>query len=260
MKITIIGCGNMGAAFAKRLSCKHTLYLYDRHNEKTKALEQEGHGSISHSLEEALRQSMICILAVKPQGLQEAAKLMSPHIAPNHIVVSLLAGMTTAAIGKHIPQARVIRMMPNLAITYGEGLIGLAANASFNDAEMQKLTELCRLLGKVYWLDEAKMHAFTSLASSGPAFVYALFESMVDAGIAMGFNAQDSQELVHQMIKGSLHLLEKSGKHPGELKWQIASPGGTTIAGLKKLEELAVRGSVINTFLAAYDRANQLST
>lgn len=87
-----------------------------------------------------------------------------------------------------------------------------------------------------------------------------MVEAMIDAGIAMGFSASDAQSLIYQMLKGSLTLLEQTSKHPGELKWQIASPQGTTIAGLKRLEELALRGGLMNTFLAAYDRANQLSS
>ena len=86
-----------------------------------------------------------------------------------------------------------------------------------------------------------------------------MIEAMVDAGIAMGFTALNAQDLIYQMLQGSLTLLEKTSKHPGELKWQIASPQGTTIAGLKRLEELALRGGIMNTFLAAYDRANKLS-
>ena len=87
-----------------------------------------------------------------------------------------------------------------------------------------------------------------------------MVEAMVDAGIAMGFSASDAQDLIYQMLKGSLILLEQTTKHPGELKWQIASPQGTTIAGLKRLEELALRAGIINTFLAAYDRAKILSS
>jgi pyrroline-5-carboxylate reductase len=97
------------------------------------------------------------------------------------------------------------------------------------------------------------------LTGSGPAFFFVMIEAMIDAGIAMGFSAIDARDLIHQMLQGSLTLLEKTSKHPGELKWQITSPQGTTIAGLKKLEESALRGGIMNTFLAAYDRANQLS-
>jgi pyrroline-5-carboxylate reductase len=106
---------------------------------------------------------------------------------------------------------------------------------------------------------EDKINALTALTGSGPAFFFAMVEAMVDAGIAMGFTAHTAQDLIYQMLQGSLTLLEKTSKHPGELKWQIVSPQGTTIAGLKTLEELAIRGGVMNTFLSAYDRANKLS-
>lgn len=258
MNITIIGCGTMGSGLAKQLSAKNTILLYDHHLEKAERLQREGYGTACPHLQDALQRSDSVILAVKPKGLKEVASLMGA--APTHYtLISLLAGIPLAKLKNYFPSQRIIRMMPNLAIIYGEGLIGLTTDESLTEKEKTQLSTLCEPLGKVYWLPEAKINAFTSLAGSGPAFVFAIIESMIDAGIGMGFNAQDAQELVHQMITGSLHLLDKSGKHPGELKWQVASPEGTTIAGLKKLEEQAVRGNIINIFFAAYERANELS-
>ncbi len=150
-------------------------------------------------------------------------------------------------------------MMPNLPLIYGEGVIGLCSDEKMIKEDRDILAKLFESLGKIYWLPESKINGLTALTGSGPAFFFSMVESMIDAGIAMGFAAKDAQSLVYQMLKGSLTLLERSEKHPGELKWQIASPQGTTIAGLKRLEELAVRGGIMNTFLAAYDRANILT-
>jgi pyrroline-5-carboxylate reductase len=259
MKITIIGCGTMGKGFAQRLSASCTLFFYDRHVEKAEYLQQKGYGKACHRVEDALEQSEVIILAVKPQGFAEVAKLIDRKPPANQMLISLLTGIPIARIEERFPHHRVIRMMPNLALIYGEGLIGLTTGIQLTKKEKKQLLEICGPLGKVYWLEETKINAFTALAGSGPAFVFTLIESMVDAGIAMGFSAKDAQEIVQQMIKGSLHLLDNSGQHPGELKWQIASPGGTTIAGLRTLEELGVRGGIINTFFSAYERANELS-
>lgn len=259
MKITIIGCGIMGSGLARRLSPHHGIFLYDALFEKTEQLEKEGHGVACRQLGEALQQSDIVILAVKPQVFDEAADLICNEPHKGQMLLSLLTGTLIATIKKKFPCYRVVRMMPNLPMIYGEGLIGLAVDHPLTVKERQQLVEISEPLGKIYWLNEKNINAFTSLAGSGPAFVLTMIESMVEAGIEMGFSAQDSQEIVMQMVKGSQALLDKSKKHPGELKWQIASPGGTTIAGLKRLEELAVRGGIINTFLEAYERAVELS-
>ena len=259
MKITIIGCGNMGKGLAQRLSTDQTLYFYDKYFEKAQDLQDQRYGIACQDVQECLSNSAIIILAVKPQDLAETAHLIR-SILPQHIIISILAGTPISRIKQYFPNNQIIRMMPNLAMIYGEGLIGLTTDSPPAKETEELFSELCKPLGKAYWIKEKDINAFTSLASSGPAFVLTLIEAMIDAGIGMGFTAGTAQEFVLQMIKGSLHLLEKSAKHPGELKWQIASPEGTTIAGLIKLEELGLRGSVIDTFLAAYKRANELSS
>jgi pyrroline-5-carboxylate reductase len=259
MKITLIGCGTMGQALAQHFSQNHELFLYDHHLEKTQHLEREGHGQACQQVTEALQQSDLAILAIKPQNLKEVVDVIN-QADFKKTIVSLLAGTPIHKLRRFFKDQRIIRMMPNLAIIYGEGLVGLSTDELLIGEEKEQFSALFASLGKVYWLTEDKMDGFTSLASSGLAFMFAIIEAMVEAGIGMGFNSKVSQELVHQMIKGSLLLLEESTKHPGELKWQVASPGGTTIAGLNKLEEEAIRGRVINTFFAAYERAKQMSS
>lgn len=249
MEITIIGCGNMGRALAQRLSQSNQLYLHDRNPGKAELLAEQGYGKAVHDMREALSLSQIIILAIKPQSLKELT-IQDTH---NQIVVSLLAGTPIKTLQHYFPSAQVVRMMPNLPLVCGEGVIGLSASQ-----QIDTLTQLFEPLGKIYWLPEEKIDALTALAGSGPAFFFAMLEAMIDAGIAMGFSASDAQNITCQMIKGSLTLLEQSSKHPGELKWQISSPQGTTIAGLQRLEELALRGGIMNTFLAAYNRAKTL--
>ncbi len=250
----------MGSGLAQRLAAHHQLFFYDRNSEKSGSLQQAGYGTACQTPQAALEQAELVMLAVKPQNIDEVADLICGQLTATQTIVSLLAGTTIARLSQHFAGRHIIRMMPNLALIYGEGLIGLATEDELSKGDKEKFAHLWEPLGKVYWLPENKMDAFTSLASSGPAFVFAIIESMVDAGISMGFKADEAQGMVQQMIKGSLLLLEQTKKHPGELKWQVASPGGTTIAGLKKLEEQALRGSIINIFLATYERAKQLSS
>lgn len=260
MQITIIGCGNMGQSLAQRLSQTNQLFLYDHNNEKTEFLAQQGYGKACKDIMEALRPAEMIILAVKPQNLKQLAELIKDDLRDNQMVISLLAGTTIETLGHYFPAAQIVRMMPNLPLVCGEGVVGLSASKKIKNEDKEHLTKTFASLGKIYWLPEEKMDALTALTGSGPAFFFAMVEAMIDAGIAMGFTAKDAQGLTYQMLRGSLTLLEQTSKHPGELKWQITSPQGTTIAGLKRLEELAVRGGIMNTFLAAYDRAHQLSS
>jgi len=259
MQITIIGCGNMGKGLAQRLSQTNQLFLYDHNNEKSELLAQEGYGKACASIIEALSPSEMLILAVKPQNLKQLAESIKDTLRDSQIVVSLLAGTTIETLRQFFPSVQIVRMMPNLPLIYGEGVIGLTLSKKMKNEDKEHLTKIFESLGKIYWLSEEKIDALTALAGSGPAFFFVMIEAMIDAGIAMGFSALEAQSLIYQMLRGSLTLLEHTSRHPGELKWQIASPQGTTIAGLKRLEELALRGGIMNTFLAAYDRANKLS-
>lgn len=259
MKIAIIGCGNMGAGLAQRLSQTHQLFLYNPTIEKAEKLSRNGFGKVCSTIEEAIRLSELVILAIKPQNLTDAAGLIAGHLNGSQTIVSLLAGTPIYTLRSHFPNVKIVRMMPNLALIYGEGVIGLSADETISNEYKEELTKTFELLGKIYWMPENKIDALTALAGSGPAFFFAIIESMIDSGIAMGIASKESQEIVYQMLQGSLTLLKETHKHPGELKWQITSPGGTTIAGLKRLEEQGLRGNVINTFLAAYERARELS-
>ena len=260
MQIAIIGCGNMGKALAQRLSQMHQLFLYDHYNEKAEYLAQEGYGKACQDVKDALGPSEMIIFAVKPHDLQQAVAQVKDSLQEDQVIVSLLAGTPVTTLRRYFPTAHIVRMMPNLAIIHGEGIIGLSSDEKLKKENKEHLTKTFETLGKVYWFPEEKMDALTALASSGPAFFFTMVEAMIDAGIAMGFTAKDARGLVYQMLQGSLTLLEKTDKHPGELRWQIASPQGTTIAGLRKLEELALRGGIINTFLAAYEHGCKLTS
>lgn len=253
MHITIIGCGNMGSGIAERLSKTTQVCLYDHHFEKAEMLEQKGHGKAYKEIKGALDRSEVVILAIKPQDLKEVAPLLRNELKKDQIVVSILAGTTLKTLKQFFPDATVVRMMPNLALIYGEGVIGLSS-----DETLMALTELFKPLGKVYWLPEDKINGLTALTGSGPAFFFSMVEAMIDTGVALGFASPDAQKMVYQMLKGSLTLLEKSGKQPSELNGQIASPKGTTIEGLKRFEELGIHDGIMNTFLAAYERAKSM--
>lgn len=255
--IAIIGCGNMGGGIARRLGKAHPVFLYDRNAKKMEILAQEGYGTPCRSLQEAFEHSEILILAIKPQGIQDFGKSIA-GIPLKHTIISLLVGTAITQLRHYFPEQKIIRMMPNLALLCGEGAIGLCTEEALSPPELDKIDSLCEALGKSYWISESKFDGFSALAGSGIAFVFALIEAMVESGIAMGLSAEESQEMIQQTIKGGVQLLRETKKHPAELKWQVTSPGGTTIAGLQRFEEAAISGGIMNTFLATYQRSMEL--
>lgn len=258
MRITIIGCGNMGTAFAERLSDTYKVSFYDRNIEKANKLEAQGYGKAIHSIKEATKEADVIILAIKPQNFEEF-RAANNAFTKDQIIISIMTGLSLSTLRQKL-SATVIRMMPNLALVAGKGVIGLACDDDVTLDQKMKVEEISKELGMLYWLPETKINALTALTGSGPAFVLVMIESMVDAAIAMGFTAKDARPLVKETIGGTLSLLEKTDKLPGELKWQITSPQGTTIAGLIELEKKALRSAIIETFLATYSRANALSS
>ncbi|MFI0435473.1 MAG: pyrroline-5-carboxylate reductase [Parachlamydiaceae bacterium] len=259
MDIAIIGCGNMGTAVAELLSPLHRLILHDRDWNWTQELAHKIGGEPRQNINEAIDEAEVVFLAVKPQNLKEIAPLIKDDLKKNHILISLLVGTPLESLQNDFPSPTIIRIMPNLAMRYGEGIIGVVDTPALSLEIKNSLEELLAPLGLLYWLQESQIDALASLAGSGPAFILTLVEAMIEAGIAMGFKAKDAKNLTLKMMQGSLTMIEKSDTPLCELKWQIASPGGTTIEGLRRLEKGSLRSGLIETFLASHKKAQELA-
>lgn len=259
MKIGIIGCGHMGGGIAKRLADHHEIFLYGRNQNKTEILAEQIKGKICKDAVDLLDKVELIILAVKPKDLDNVVHQISGKFSKEQILVSVLSGTTLKTLSNAFKMTMVVRMMPNMAVVQGEGVIGFSGLDTLCEKDKEKLTQLFLPLGLVRWFSESMMDGVTSLTGSGPAFVLVMIETMVDASIKMGFNAAEGQELVLQMIQGTLSMLRETQKHPAELKWQITSPGGTTIAGLNELEASGLRNAIIKTFVAAYEHSKAMS-
>ena len=256
MKIAIIGCGVMGSAFARFLGKKHQVFLCGKDPEKLKCLSKETNAPIA-TTEEGCKKADVIILAFKPKDLKKAALEFSKYVTEGKIVLSILSGADTTVLQSLFPQANIVRTMPNLALTCGQGIIGVSDNL---DSEVKsKVDALLTGMGLVYYLPEAKMEAFTALCGSSPAFVFVILEAMMEGGVALGFSFKDSSQLVIKAFEGAIALLKETGKHPAELKMQISSPAGTTIAGLNELELQGVRSGLIKTLFACYHRSVEMS-
>ncbi len=250
MKIAIIGVGNMGSILARHLSQSHSVVLCDHNRERVSSLAKELEAQVVLDPAKAVLGADLVILAVKPKDLESLAGTLLGSIALSQRLISILAGVEIKTLKELFPDASIIRMMPNLAITTGQGILGFSSKESLSEEKVE-MDSLFAGLGLSLWIPETKMNAFASLAASSPAFIFVLIEAMIEAGIYSGFSSKDSKEIVLQVLAGSVALLKGSDKTPEELKWQVTSPGGTTIKGIKELEGHSFRIAIWKAIEAA---------
>ena len=155
-------------------------------------------------------------------------------------------------------QHRWIRIMPNTPVAVGKGVISYALSQQVNQADEDLLRELLSSAGLLIKLEEKQLDAATALAGCGPAFVYLFIEALADAGVRAGLSRDISLELANQTLLGAAKLSQVSGQHPAQLKDQVCSPAGSTIAGVASLEENSFRGTVMDAVQAAYKRTQEL--
>jgi pyrroline-5-carboxylate reductase len=204
------------------------------------------------------RQADILILSVKPQVMAKVLDEIGPHIHAHALVISIAAGIPLAAIEKRLPQARVVRTMPNTPALVVAGATAIAAGGHATEDDLQAAKRIFDSVGMTVILDESQMDAVTGLSGSGPAYMFLIIEALSDAGVKMGLSRYNAQALAAQTMLGSAKLLLETNEHPGRLKDMVTSPGGTAIAGLHTLEEGGLRTTLMNAVEAATKRSREL--
>jgi pyrroline-5-carboxylate reductase len=253
MKIAVIGCGVMGSAFARHFAKRHHVILVDRSRHRSEALAKEIGATHKKSASEAIKGAEIVLLAIKPKDLHSFSKEVNKGMNKKTLI-SILAGTTLSQLEKLFPSTSVIRIMPNLGFTLGQGVIGIV------EGEKKSVVEsLLQGTGLVLFLPEKKIEALASLSGSGIGFNFLLIEAMIEAGVYLGFSSREAQELVLKTLEGAIAMVRSSGKTPSELKLQVCSPGGTTIAGIRAMEKKGVRSALMETYIAAYEKSLAMS-
>jgi pyrroline-5-carboxylate reductase len=208
----------------------------------------------------AAADAAIVVIAVKPQDIDDLLAEVGSGLTPDQTVVSVAAAITTAHIEARIASGvPVVRAMPNAPATVHEGMAGLCAGAHAGDAQLALAEELLEHLGRVVRVPEALMDAVTAVSGSGPAYFALLAEAMIEAGILLGLPRETSTTLVVQTMFGTAKQLRDQRMHPVELRESVTSPGGTTIAAIRELEQAGVRAAFLNAIQAAMDRARELA-
>jgi pyrroline-5-carboxylate reductase len=204
-------------------------------------------------------ESDVVIFAVKPQIVATVATEVAPAVSARTLLISLAAGVATRTIRQHLGRpARLIRVMPNTPALVLEGVTAVARSEGLEPGDLETAQELFGAVGRVVVLEEAALDAVTGLSGSGPAYVAIVIEALADGGVKMGLDRATAVVLAAQTVLGSAKLILEAGMHPGQLKDMVASPGGTTIAGIAALEEGGVRRAFINAVERAALRSREL--
>ena len=262
--IAFIGAGNMGSALIRGLIAKGEIHreqivATDVDHEKLAKLEAEEGIQISNDKKRAVSQAEMVILSVKPQNINEVLREIAPATDIAKLVVSIAAGVATSRIEKGLPSGvRVIRVMPNTPALVGEGIAVLCAGSHATEEDMAEARFVFDAVGKSCVLSEDLMDAVTGLSGSGPAYVFLFIEALSDAGVLVGLPRDVALMLSVQTVLGAARLISEKKMHPAQLREMVTSPGGTTIAGLKKLEEMGLRASILNAVEAATARSREL--
>ena len=199
------------------------------------------------------------VLAVKPQDMGKLLAEIAPAVPPDRLVVSVAAGITTAFIERRLDgEVPVVRVMSNTPVLVDEAMSVISAGAYAGEEHLRRAEELLRPVGKVLRIPESQQDAATALSGSGPAYVYYLVESMVDAAILLGMARGAALEMVTQAVYGAATMLRESGEHPVILREAVTSPGGTTISAIRELERHGVRAAFLAAIEAARDRGREL--
>lgn len=208
---------------------------------------------------EALDGVDVVVLAVKPQVMAAVLADLKPVVSPKHLVVSIAAGWTLEALAAGLPTGmRIVRVMPNTPCLVGASAAAYAAGATATATDRATVQRLMQSVGTAVELPEHLLDAVTGLSGSGPAYVFVLIEALADGGVKAGLPRAVAQALAAQTVFGAAKMVLETGQHPAALKDAVASPAGTTIAGLAALERGGFRAAAIDAVVAAADRARDL--
>lgn len=264
LRIGFIGAGQMATALARGfvradvLSAARIVACDPSAEACSKFADQTG-GTIVPASALVLRDSTLIFLAVKPQYVASVVAELKPAITPNHLIVSIAAGISLAKLSEGLgSKTRLIRVMPNTPALVGAGASAFAKGPTATAADGQLVQMLLQTIGVAMEVPEKLMDAVTGLSGSGPAYVYQFIEGLSDGGVRMGLPRDVATRLAAQTVLGAAQMVLSTGQHPGPLKDAVTSPGGTTIAGLHALEQGGMRGILMNAVQAATERSKEL--
>ncbi len=263
--VGIAGVGKMGEALVKGIISQRALppsqlLVSDADGARARTIGAAYHVATVSRAEDLAERSDILVLAVKPKDIPALLAAVTGHLKRDALVITLAAGVRTSFVERTLGvQARVARMMPNLACSVGEGATAFALGANATDADAVTVENLMGSLGRVTKVDERHLDAVTGLSGSGPGFMAALAQAMIEGGVRSGLPRDVAFQLALQTMKGTAELLLSDGIDPDMLYGMVATPGGTTAAGWKVMEDRGVPEAISDGVVAASRRAAELA-
>jgi pyrroline-5-carboxylate reductase len=262
--VAIFGAGVMGetllAGLIRAGRPASDLVVTERREDRAAEL-RERHGVEVISNVEAAERADTLVFVVKPQDMGALCDEIAPHVRPGALVVSLAAGITTEFLESHLPQGcPVVRVMPNTPALVDQGMAAIAPGVHCDQEHLVEARQLLEAVGRVVVLDEKHLDAVTAISGSGPAYFFYIVEAMIEAGVFLGLPRSTATELVVQTCYGAATMLRETGEHPSVLREQVTSPGGTTVAALRTLDDHKVRAAFISALEAARDRSHELAS
>jgi pyrroline-5-carboxylate reductase len=263
MTVAILGAGVMGETVVSGLlragrSPSELLMSERRPSRATELRERYGVEVVSNF--DAAAKADTLMLVVKPQDMPDLLDEIASVVRPGQLVVSLAAGITTASIESRLPDGvPVVRVMPNTPALVDEGMAAISRGAHCDEEHLAEAESLLSATGKVLRVPEKQQDAVTAISGSGPAYLFFVVEAMIEAGVHLGLPRSTATELVIQTMVGSAKLLRETGEHPTVLRERVTSPGGTTAAAVRKLEDHKVRAAFMTALESARDRSRALA-
>jgi len=266
MRLVIIGGGNMGWAILRALLKSASvppedILLIESDGEKRQKISYASNCNIQTEVDEAIRGYDVVLLAVKPQNSTAVMEMLAQWLLPEHVVVSIMAGISMHTMHRALEKSKLVRVMPNIPALIGEGMSVFFASDEVKNEEREWVRILFNSCGSCLEAkNEDAIDAATAISGSGPGYLFYLAEQMVSSANALGFNEEEAQILVQKTFRGATLLWESQQVTPETLKQQVSSPGGTTLAALNHFQSKNVGESIKEGMSKAYRRAKELSS
>lgn len=262
--IAFLGAGNMGSALiqgiiGKELGPALSIWAADVSPERLTYLKDNYGINVTSDNKKVVDRADIIVLAVKPQQLGVLLAEIRPQVNEGKLIICIAAGITLAYLRKHLgDKVRLIRVMPNMPALVGAGMTALCGEKQTRPEDLKLAEGIFSCVGEALEVTEGLMDAVTGLSGSGPAYVMVVIEALADAGVKLGLPQDTALKMAIQTVLGAAQLLKEKGMHPAQLRDMVASPGGTTIAGLSALDQGGLRAALIEAVEAATRRSKEL--
>lgn len=256
-----IGMGNMGTALLKgtKKVYGNNIVFHDGSEKRMLEISTQEDVKALKTNSDVVREAKYIILAVKPQVFDKIYADINEAITEDNVIISLAPGITIEQLKRNINTERIVRTMPNTPAMVGEGMTGICYDETlFTDEEEAIINKIFSSVGRVKKVDEKLINSVVCASGSSPAYVFMFIEALADSVVSCGMPRTDAYEFVAQTVLGSAKLMLETGKHPGELKDMVCSPGGTTIAGVAELEKNGLRKAIFTATEACFEKCNNI--